>query len=188
MIDSLIAFRVLYMLVTPFKETEAFKLGIIDEQGKRLKNLADLKTQKEKDAYNMLVRLVFNLKRLLAQLPGGDNRLKSFAAAYFLVRENINNESITDEELDDSFQRLIESDVTLVEETIDIKNFLALFEDAPVNSTGPAVSSDEPVIRGRKFKRLEKRPSIIEPKENEVIFIEDEGVLLHEHNAYTVRY
>ena len=33
-IDALITFRFLKLLVTPFNKTEAFKLGIIDENGK----------------------------------------------------------------------------------------------------------------------------------------------------------
>ena len=33
-VDNLIAFRILYMLVTPFEKTDAFKFGIIDKDGK----------------------------------------------------------------------------------------------------------------------------------------------------------
>ena len=35
-VDALIAYRVLKLLVTPFKRTKAYKLGIIDEKGKVL--------------------------------------------------------------------------------------------------------------------------------------------------------
>ena len=35
-IDALIAYRLLKLLVTPFKKTKAFQLGIIDEKGKVL--------------------------------------------------------------------------------------------------------------------------------------------------------
>ena len=35
-IDALIAYRLLKLLVTPFKKTKAYKLGIIDEKGKVL--------------------------------------------------------------------------------------------------------------------------------------------------------
>ena len=37
LVDNMIAFRILSMLVKPFKETEAFRLGIIDDKGKNLK-------------------------------------------------------------------------------------------------------------------------------------------------------
>ena len=35
-IDAIIAYRLLKLLVTPFKKTKAFQLGIIDEKGKVL--------------------------------------------------------------------------------------------------------------------------------------------------------
>ena len=149
MIDSLIAFRVLYKLVTPFNKTEAFKLGIIDEKGKLLRKMDTLKTQKEKDAYDMLDRLVFNLKRLLSKLPAGETQLASIAAAYFLVKEHYETEEdLPEDYLEEKLTFL--SSVTLVEETAEVMEFLSLFEDAPANATGPAVSSDEPVIHKKK--------------------------------------
>ena len=35
-IDALIAYRLLKLLVTPFKKTKAYQLGIIDDKGKVL--------------------------------------------------------------------------------------------------------------------------------------------------------
>ena len=35
-IDALVAYRVLKILVTPFKKTKAYQMGIIDEKGKVL--------------------------------------------------------------------------------------------------------------------------------------------------------
>ena len=46
-IDAFITFRFLKLLVTPFNKTEAFKLGIIDERGKVLKNIEHLKERKK---------------------------------------------------------------------------------------------------------------------------------------------
>lgn len=149
MLDNLIAFRVLYMLVTPFKDTQAFKLGIIDEEGKLLKRP---NTSEEKDAYSMLTRLVFNLKRLLIKLPGGDAKLKNIAAAYFLIKENINNKNVTIEVLEESLDKILNKDVVLVEETLTVMNFLSIFEEVPANATGPMVSTDEPVVRPKKKK------------------------------------
>ena len=36
-VDSIIALRILNLLVTPFENTEAYKRGIIDIKGKELK-------------------------------------------------------------------------------------------------------------------------------------------------------
>ena len=35
-IDLFVTYRFIKLLVTPFKETDAYKLGIIDEKGKRI--------------------------------------------------------------------------------------------------------------------------------------------------------
>ena len=88
-IDLLITYRVIKMLVTPFDNTDAYKLGIIDKNGKVLRKAKTLKTPKEKDDYTLLHRFVFNLKRLINIVPGGKSKLGTYAAALgLLLREN----------------------------------------------------------------------------------------------------
>ena len=79
-IDALVAYRVLKLLVTPFNKTKAFELGIIDEKGKVLKKSKQIKDPKERNAYTLLIRFVFNLKRMLSKL-GIRGPLGSAAAA-----------------------------------------------------------------------------------------------------------
>ena len=154
LIDNLIAFRILYKLVTPFKDTKAFQYGIIDADGKLLRKSSTLKTTQEKEAFTLLDRLVFNLKRLLAKLPGGDAKLKNIVAAYFLIKENYGYDA-SYELLEEQLTALLSQDAVLVEETATVLEFVSLFEDAPANATGPAVSTDEPVIRrGKGGKRF----------------------------------
>src|SRR6056300_2010769 len=87
-VDLLIAYRVIKMLVTPFERQDAYKLGIIDKDGKVLRKYNTLKGTNEKRAYTMLHRFVFNLKRILAKV-GIRGALGSFAvAAALLLREN----------------------------------------------------------------------------------------------------
>ena len=62
-------YQFLTKLVKPFKDTDAFKLGIIDEKGKVLKRRSTLKTREEKEAYTVSDTLVFNLKNLLEKVP-----------------------------------------------------------------------------------------------------------------------
>ena len=64
-VDNLIAHRILSMMVTNFEDTPAFKLGIIDKNGKNLKKASSLKTSEERDAYTYLNRLVFNMKKII---------------------------------------------------------------------------------------------------------------------------
>ena len=40
-IDTLIVFRILKLLVTPWNKQKAYQLGFIDAKGKRIKKLAD---------------------------------------------------------------------------------------------------------------------------------------------------
>ncbi len=83
-VDALVAYRVLKLLVTPFNKTKAFELGIIDEKGKVLiksKQIKKLPNSTEaRNAYTLLIRFVFNLKRMLAKL-GIRGKFGSAAAA-----------------------------------------------------------------------------------------------------------
>jgi len=84
-IDLLITYRVIKMLVTPFEQTDAYKMGIIDKNGKVLRKARTLTTGKEKDSYTLLHRFVFNLKRLVNLIPGGKSKLGTYAAALGLL-------------------------------------------------------------------------------------------------------
>ena len=77
--DLIYTFRFLKLLVTDFKDTEAFNLGLIDEKGKRL---AKPDSSEERNAYTPFHRLVFNIKKLI---PGG--KIGSYASALYLIKE-----------------------------------------------------------------------------------------------------
>jgi len=84
-IDLLITYRVIKMLVTPFEKTDAYKYGIIDQNGKVLRKNKTLSVAKEKDSYTILHRFVFNLKRIINFIPGGKSKLGTYAAALGLL-------------------------------------------------------------------------------------------------------
>ena len=88
-IDTVITFRVLKLLTTKWTDQEAYKAGIIDDKGKRIKSVKVNSTELKK-SYTFLHRLVFNLKRLIEILPLGKTRLASYAAALFLIKEHCN--------------------------------------------------------------------------------------------------
>ena len=92
-IDTYIVYKIISTLVKDWDEQDAFKLGIIDDKGKVLKKAKDLETSKEKAAYTVLDRFIFNLKRLLNKIPGGRSKFGSYAAAsILLLREEDENE------------------------------------------------------------------------------------------------
>ena len=84
--DTVYAFRFIRMMVMDWKSWDAYKEGIIDENGKRLKEVK-LDTDSKRSAYTPFVRLVANIKRLTAKIPGGGSKLGSFASALYLVKE-----------------------------------------------------------------------------------------------------
>ena len=98
-IDAFITFRFLKLLVTPFNKTEAFRLGIIDQRGKVLRKYKTLERIEERQAYTILHRLVFNIKKLIEKVPGGKSRLASYAAALFLIKEHVREYQDSDGQL-----------------------------------------------------------------------------------------
>lgn len=159
LVDNLIAYRILSMLVKPFVETEAYKLGIIDASGNNLKKTSTLKTSAEKNAYSYLHRLAFNMKKILMKLPGGDSRLKSLTAALFLVKEYYEKNDKTTSLMEDKFQRVLEkvnSGIILAEEELVVKKFINEEGEggAPANNTAGA-SVSEPKIDKKNIKKYQ---------------------------------
>ena len=91
--DLAYTFRFIRMMAMDWKEWDAYKLGIIDENGKRLRDVK-LDSDEKKSAYTPFVRLAANLKRLVAKVPGGGSRLGSFASALFLIKEKVGEKGI----------------------------------------------------------------------------------------------
>jgi hypothetical protein len=158
-VDNLIAYRVLKMLVTNFTDTEAFKLGIIDAKGKNLRKANTLKTSDERNAYTFLNRLVFNMKKIINRLPGGENKTKSLVAALWLVKETYESGSRSTAMMQEKFDKLItmlDNRVSLVEEELLVKKFLSEEgEGGSMNVTGAAVSTDEPKIDKKNIKKFQ---------------------------------
>ena len=99
-IDALVAYRVIKLLVTPFNKTQAYKMGIIDEKGKVLIKSRDFMKAfpnstvraNARKAYTMLIRFVFNLKRLLSKVGiRGPITTAAAAALAFFKEENGQN-------------------------------------------------------------------------------------------------
>lgn len=102
-IDLFVTYRFIKLLVTPFKDTDAYKLGIIDENGLRMKepgtNKATiLRTIDEKNAYTILHKLVFNIKKIFSKVPGLRTKLGTYAAALFLLKDTL-KEHVEDPEV-----------------------------------------------------------------------------------------
>ena len=95
-IDLFVTYRFIKLLVTPFDKSPAYKLGIIDKDGNRTKEEVEgrlhpqptqLKTAEQKAAYTVLHKLVFNIKKIFAKVPGLRTKLGTYAAALFLLKD-----------------------------------------------------------------------------------------------------
>ena len=91
-VDTVIIFRILRKLTTPFNKRSAFKAGVIDKNGRILIKPGD-RTANQKKTITLLDRMVFNLKRLLAKVPGGKTQLASYIAALALLKEHVKSTS-----------------------------------------------------------------------------------------------
>ena len=85
-VDLFITYKFLRLLVTPWKKTDAFEAGVIDDKGKLLVKIKD-QSSAQKKTYDVFERLVFNIKRILEKIPFGKGMVKSYVAALLLLRE-----------------------------------------------------------------------------------------------------
>ena len=92
-VDLFVTYRFLKLLTTPFEKTDAFKLGIIDKNGHRIKlpkstkPAVELTTSELKNSYTILHKLIFNIKKLFAKVPGLRTKVGTYAAALFLLKD-----------------------------------------------------------------------------------------------------
>ena len=92
-VDLFVTYRFLKLLTTPFEKTDAFKFGIIDANGHRIKKpksskvAVELTTSELKNSYTILHKLIFNIKKLFAKVPGLRTKVGTYAAALFLLKD-----------------------------------------------------------------------------------------------------
>jgi len=128
-IDLFVTYRFIKLLVTPFKDTDAFKLGIIDENGNRVippkpakgswnKTPKALTSSEEKAAYTVLHKLVFNIKKLFGKVPGLRTKLGTYAAALFLLKDTF-KESVDDPDVfEKEFMKYLKEEGYEIDNTI----------------------------------------------------------------------
>ena len=125
-IDLIMAYKFLRKLVTPFNKTDAFKMGLIDDKGVKIRSP---ETSKERESFTYHDRIVFNLKKLLNKL-GGESKIKNYGAALLLLREGEHIVFWPDYKLQK----------TLLQEIANMsKDDIDLFDETIANATGANV-------------------------------------------------
>lgn len=82
--NTIIIYLIIKKLSTPFSEWDAYELGIIDENGNKLKEPI---TFKERDAWTVFDRFVANLKRIMSKFVGS-SKFAAIATTAFLLKDS----------------------------------------------------------------------------------------------------
>ena len=160
-IDLFVTYRFIKLLVTPFEKTEAFKLGIIDEKGTRAlepgtNKPPTLRTIEERNAYTVLHKLVFNIKKIFSKVPGLRTKLGTYAAALFLLKDTF-KESVDDPDVfEKEFMKYLkeqgyEIDNTVSEEVIGFGEILPKGEYVLANDI---LSKEEEELTAKKGDKV----------------------------------
>jgi|TARA_B110000977_G_scaffold39813_1_gene53498 hypothetical protein len=166
-IDLFVTYRFIKLLVTPFKDTPAFKLGIIDENGNRVippkpktgawdKRPRSLNTTEEKDAYTVLHKLVFNIKKLFGKVPGLRTKLGTYSAALFLLKDTF-KESVDDPDVfEREFMKYLKEEGYEIDDTI-TENVIGFGEVLPKGEytlTNDILNSEEEELQAKSGDKV----------------------------------
>ena len=204
-IDLFVTYRFIKLLVTPFKDTDAYKLGIIDENGNRViaaepkqkgivqrKKPTPLNTIEERNAYTILHKLVFNIKKIFGKVPGLRTKLGTYAAALFLLKDTF-KESVDDPDVfEKEFMKYLkeqgyEIDDSISEEVIGFGAVLPKGEYVLVNDI---LNKEEEELTAKKGDKViafqDEAPidsvlgvdifSVVHEKSKEVIYVSLEDI------------
>ena len=166
-IDLFVTYRFIKLLVTPFEKQDAYKLGIIDKEGNRIlpapkggvkqTKPLPLGTSEEKAAYTILHKLIFNIKKLFAKVPGLRTKLGTYAAALFLLKDTF-KEHVEDPDIfEKEFMKYLkeqgyEIDDSISEEVIGFGEVLPKGEYKLVNDI---LNKEEEELTARKGDKVE---------------------------------
>jgi len=174
-IDLFVTYRFIKLLVTPFEKTDAFKLGIIDKNGNRVMpppiagvrqtKPKSLGTIEEKNAYTILHKLVFNIKKIFGKVPGLRTKLGTYAAALFLLKDTF-KESVEDPDVfEKEFMKFlkeqgIEIDDSISEEVIGFGEVLPKGQYVLINDILNKEEEELTAKKGDKVEVFEDEPPI----------------------------
>ena len=163
-IDLFVTYRFIKLLVTPFDKMPAFKLGIIDKDGARVmeKTVSRgmqptvLIGDEQKSAYTVLHKLVFNIKKIFAKVPGLRTKLGTYAAALFLLKDTFKEHVEDPDVFEKEFMKYLkeegyEIDNTISEEVIGFGEVLPKGEYTLVNDI---LNSEEEELTAKKGDKV----------------------------------
>ena len=167
-LDTIYTYKFLRLLSMKWEDTDAYKLGIIDEDGNPLKKYKDLHTKEEKDAYSSFVRMVFKFKRMLSKIPGGKSAVVRYSAALALIKE---------------YREEVEK------MGVDFNKLQEMLREEVTNTTTGIEGKEQPLGKKGELKKKKKKETDndIIIKENAVYQIIGESVIYITEKRYKVK-
>jgi hypothetical protein len=137
-VDVYIIYQIIRRLSTPFTKTSQFEAGLIDKNGNFTKKRKDM-TPEEKRELSLFDVMIINIKRLLSNLPGGDSRLRNFASALYLLKEDIESQEA-------DFEMLHElADSIGIQCGVDLELMIEEMSSPPTMTTANVAGKDMPL-------------------------------------------
>ena len=170
-IDLFVTYRFLRLLTTPFEKTDAYKFGIIDDKGNRIKKpnsskpAVELNTAELKNSYTILHKLVFNIKKLFAKVPGLRTKVGTYAAALFLLKDTFREQVEDPDVFEKQFMKYlkendVEFDNSISEEVIGFGEILPKGEYVLVNDILNKEVEELSAKKGDKVIAFDDEPPI----------------------------
>ena len=164
-VDLFVTYRFIKLLTTPFKKTDAYKLGIIDENGHRVMKqvtrskkepAVPLNNDETKNAYTILHKLIFNIKKLFARVPGLRTKVGTYAAALFLLKDTFKEHVEDPDMFEKEFMKYlrennVELDRDISEEVVGFGELLPKGEYVLVNDI---LNKEEEELTAKKGDRV----------------------------------
>ena len=170
-IDLFVTYRFLRLLTTPFEKTDAYKFGIIDDKGNRIKKpnsskpAVELNTSELKNSYTILHKLVFNIKKLFAKVPGLRTKVGTYAAALFLLKDTFREQVEDPDMFEKQFMKYlkendVEFDNSISEEVIGFGEILPKGEYVLVNDILNKEEEELSAKKGDKVIAFDDEPPV----------------------------
>ena len=170
-IDLFVTYRFLRLLTTPFEKTDAYKFGIIDDKGNRIKKpnsskpAVELNTAELKNSYTILHKLVFNIKKLFAKVPGLRTKVGTYAAALFLLKDTFREQVEDPDMFEKQFMKYlkendVEFDNSISEEVIGFGEILPKGEYVLVNDILNKEEEELSAKKGDKVIAFDDEPPV----------------------------
>jgi uncharacterized protein YxeA len=147
--DLYLTYTFLRKLTSSYDTWKAYKLGVIDKNGKILIKKED-RDAWQKESLSNFDTMILNLRKILAKMPGGSSTFARYSAALFLLKESENNITDLEKRISDCVNEM---------------------EGIPTNNVGTGniagVNGDvySPIIRKKlKRKKLEEKVSDMDMK------------------------